>query len=250
MKRHLIAALLIVVICACSTAHSAPPIFKEKKYFGPMPFGSLSLSVGFLDGADFSQLTDALNNWAVARHGYDTFGGLSPAPSARLSYEYQMTPNHVLKLSSTFSYLKQGSEGKYVAEFPDTNYSLKIDRTLKVYLLTFEAGFSYYFIVPTPESFSPYAGAGFAAVVPLVRLDTESTLAGHPFANPGESVSKNSLEAGLHMEFGMNYYLSNRFAMGMEGKYQMAQSKFDIHGGNFDLMYTGFILSLNLMYYL
>ena len=252
MKRHLIAALLIVVICACSTAHAAPPIFKEKKYFGPMPFGSLSLSVGFLDGVDFTLLTDALNNWAVARHGYDTFGDLPLAPSARLSYEYQMTPNHVLKVSSTFTYLKQGSVGKYVAEYPDTNYNLDIARTLKVYLLTFEAGFSYYFVPPAPESFSPYAGAGFAAVVPLVRLDTESSLhsSGAPFANPGENVSKNSFEAGLHMEFGMNYYLSNRFAMGMEGKYQMAQSKLTVHGGNFDLKYTGFILSLNLIYYL
>jgi hypothetical protein len=36
----------------------------------------------------------------------------------------------------------------------------------------------------------------------------------------------------------------------MEGKYQMAQSKFDIHGGNFDLKYTGVILSLNVIYYL
>ena len=39
-------------------------------------------------------------------------------------------------------------------------------------------------------------------------------------------------------------------AMGLEGKYQMAQSKFEIHGGNFDLSYTGLILSLNLTYYL
>lgn len=252
MKRHLIAAILIAVICASSTAHAAPPIFKEKKYFGPMPFSNVSLSAGFLDGADFSLLTDALNNWAVARNGHDTFGNLALAPSVRLSYEYQMTPNHFLKVSSSFSYLKQGSVGAYVAEYPDTNYSLDIARTLKVYLLTFEAGFSYYFVPPAPESFSPYAGAGFAAVVPLVRLDTESSLheTGQPFANPGENVSQNSFQAGLHLEFGMNYYLSNRFALGMEGKYQMAQSKFDVHGANFDLKYTGFILAINVVYYL
>ena len=252
MKRQWVAAILIVVICACSAAHAAPPIFKDKKYFGPMPFGSLSLSVGFLDGADFSLLTDALNDWAVARHGSDNFGDLPLAPSARLSYEYQLTPNHFLRVSSTFTYLKQTSTGSYIAAYPDTNYALDIARTLKVYLLTFEAGFSYYFITPAPESFSPYAGAGFGAVIPMVRLDTKSSLAenGAPFANPGENVSSNTFEAGLHVEFGMNYYLSNRFALGMEGKYQMAQSKFDIHGGNFDLKYTGVILSLNLVYYL
>ena len=216
MKRHLVAAILIVAMCACSIAYAAPPIFKDKKYFGPMPFGSLSLSVGFLDGADFSLLTDALNDWAVARHGSDNFGDLPLAPSARLAYEYQLTPNHFLRVSSTFTYLKQTSTGSYIAAYPDTNYALDIARTLKVYLLTFEAGFSYYFITPAPESFSPYAGAGFGAVIPMVRLDTKSSLAenGAPFANPGENVSSNTFEAGLHVEFGMNYYLSNRFALG------------------------------------
>ena len=215
-----------------------------------MPPGNLSLSLGFLDGADFTALTDALNNWAVARHGYDNFEDLPLAPTGRLSYEYQLTPNHYLKLSSTLSYLKQTSIGTYVASYPDTNYNLDIRRTFKVYLFTLDAGFVYYFTPPTPEGFSPYAGAGFAAVVPLARLHTESSLDGRPFANPGENVSQNSFEAGLHMEFGMNYYLSNRYAMGIEGKYQMAESKFDIHGGNFDLKYTGFILAFTLMYYL
>jgi opacity protein-like surface antigen len=250
MKRDLIAALVAVAVLACSTAHSAPPIFKEKKYFGPMPYNSFSLSIGFLDGADFKYLTDALNNWAVARHGYDTFEELPLGPNVRLSYERRLTPNHFLKLSSSFSYLKQNSIGAYVAQYPDTNYSLDIERTLKVYLLSLEAGFSYYFIPPEPERFSPYAGAGFSAVVPMVHLHTDSFLDGRTFANPAESISQSSFQAGLHMEFGMSYFLSNRYAFGLEGKYQMAQSKFDIHGGNFDLSYTSLILSLSMIYYL
>jgi hypothetical protein len=52
------------------------------------------------------------------------------------------------------------------------------------------------------------------------------------------------------MEFGMSYYISDRYAMSLEGKYQMAQSKFYIHDGNFDLSYTGFILSVNFYFYL
>jgi opacity protein-like surface antigen len=250
MKKNLIAALVIAAVFASSTAQSAPPIFKEKKYFGPMPFNGFSLNVGFLDGADFSYLTEALNNWAEARYGYDTFKEMPLAPSWRLSYERKITPNHVLKLSSTFTYITQESNGEYVAEYPDTNYALQILRTIKVYLLSLEAGFSYYFVTPEPQRFSPYAGAGFAAVIPMVRLKTDSFLSGRPFSNPGETISQNSFQAGLHMEFGVTYFLSNRYALGFEGKYQMAQSKFDIHGGNFDLRYTGLILSLGLTYYL
>jgi opacity protein-like surface antigen len=252
MRRYLIPAILLAAFLAASTTQAAPPIFKEKKYFGPIPYNSISISAGFLDGADFKNLTDHLNEWAVARHGVDNFEDISLGTYGRVSYERQLTPNHFLKLSGAFNYITQSSVGNYVASLNDTlNVPLNITRDFKVYLVSLEAGFNYYFVPPEPERFSPYAGAGFAGVIPITRLKTESrTEDGAPFSNPGEDVSHNSFQAGLHLEFGMSYFLSNRYAMALEGKYQMAQSKFDIHGGNFDLSYTGFILSLNLTYYL
>jgi hypothetical protein len=251
MKKYSVLILVIVSLLACSVAQGTPPIFKEKKFFGPIPYNSFSLSVGFFDGADFNYLTEHFNNWAKDRYGRDTFKQLSPGPYGCLSYERQLTPNHFFRGSASLSYLSTSSIGNYVAMYPDTNYALDIARTLKVYLLTLEAGFSYYFVPPEPQRLSPYAGAGFAAVVPMVRLDTKSTMSdGSAFSNPGENVSRNSFEAGLHMEFGMRYFITNRYAAGLEGKYQMAQSKFYIHNGNFDLKYSGFILSLNLIYYL
>ena len=252
MKKHLVTAMLFAAIIASSAAHSAPPIFKDKKYFGPVPYNSFSFSAGFLDGPDFKYLTEHLNNWARYRNGFDTFEEIPLGPYGRLSYERQLTPNHFLKVSSSISYLKTTSLGSVVAQYPDTNYSLDMERTFKVYLLTFEAGFVYYFTTPEAQSFSPSAGGGFAAGVPMARLDTKTTHAttGEPFANPSENVSRNSLEAGLHMEFGMTYFMTDRYAAGLEGKYQMMQSKFYIHGGNFDLNYAGFVLSLNLIYYL
>jgi opacity protein-like surface antigen len=252
MKKYSVFVLLVVSLLVCSVAQGAPPIFKEKKLFGPIPYNSFSLGVGFLDGVDFTYLTEHLNNWAYAHgKGYETFEELSPAPYGRLSYERQLTPNHFFKGSTTLSYINTSSVGAFIAEQPDTNYALTMERTLKVYLLTFEAGFSYCFIPPEPQRFSPYAGAGFAAVVPMVRLDTKCTQSdGSPFSAPEENASRNSFQAGLHMEFGMTYYITNRYAAGLEGRYQMAQSKFYIHGGNFDLKYAGFILSLNLIYYL
>ena len=38
-------------------------------------------------------------------------------------------------------------------------------------------------------------------------------------------------------------------AAGMEGRYQMSQSKFDIHNANFDLDYSGLSLAVNFYYY-
>ena len=252
MRKYSAVVMLLAVIIASSVAHAAPPIFKEKKYYGPMPYNSFSFSAVFLDGADFSYLTEHLNNWAVAHNGSETFEELGLAPYARLSYERLITPKHFLKLSSSFNYLKTTSVGSYVAEYPDTNYYLNSERSFKVYLLAVEAGFAYYYTAPEARSISPYLGAGFSAVFPMARLDTESTLVenGEPFSNPNENASQNSFQAGLHMEMGIAYFITDRYAAAIEGKYQMAQSKFDIHGGNFDLDYTGFILSLNLMYYL
>ncbi len=254
MKKLVVSAVVLASVFAGSLSHAAPPIFKEKKYFGPIPYNSLSVSAGFMSGADFQDLTDGLNQWAIQRHGKDIWEELGNGPYGRLSYERQLTPNHMLKLSGAFNYLSQSSLGDYVAPPSPTDTlgtPLEFNRDLKVYLLSLEFGFNYYFVSPEPERFSPYAGAGFAAVVPMVRLDTElRTLDGKPFSNPSETVHQNSFQAGLHLEFGIMYFISDRYAAGIEGKYQMAQSKFKIHDANFDLDYRGFILAFNLMYYL
>lgn len=252
MKKMSVFVLVVVSMLACSVAQGAPPIFKEKKFFGPIMYNSLHLSVGFLDGPNFDYLTDHFNEWAVARYGSDTFEDLSPAPYGALSYERQLTPNHFLRGSVSLSYISTSSVGNYVATIDDTTHiPLDIRRTLDVYLMTFDLGFSYSFVPLEPQRLAPYLGGGFAAVVPMVRLNTESTTSdGSPFSNPGENVSQNSFEAGLHAEVGMTYFFTNRWASGLEGKYQMSQSKFYIHDGNFDLNYSGFIFSLNLIYYL
>jgi len=258
MKRYLVAATLAIAVFACSAAQSAPPIFKEKKYFGPIPWNCFSFAAGFLDGANFDYLTEGLDNWSkkncAQNFGFDNFEDLPLAPYARLAYERRLTPNHFFKVASSIAYLSTTGAGREcVSIAPDTtnyNIALDVDQTFSVYLLSTDFGFSYYFVAPEVERLSPYAGAGFSAVVPMARLKTESTLNGKPYSNPAENVSRNSFEAGMHVEFGMNYYITNRYAFGIEGKYLMAHSKFYIHNSNFDLNYSGFALSLNLIYLL
>jgi opacity protein-like surface antigen len=249
MKRVLVTAVLLAALAA-SAVQAEPPVFKDKKYFGPIAHNGLSFGVGFLDGADFDYLFEHLDAWARARNGFDNWELIPISPYAHARYERQLTPNHYFKSVASLSYISSSSLGQYVAQFPDTLLLLDIERDFAVYLFAVDVGFSYCFITPAPQRFSPYTGAGFSAVVPMVRLDTRSFDNGKPFSNPAESISQNSFQAGLHFEFGMNYFISNRYALGLEGKYQMSQSKFDIHGGNFDLKYAGFMLTLNLTYFL
>ena len=81
----------------------------------------------------------------------------------------------------------------------------------------------------------------------MVRLNNDSYLAatGEPYDNPEETVSKNSLVVGAHAEFGLNYFITNRFSAGIEARVQMCQSDFEIHNGNFDIKYTALNLAFS-----
>jgi len=262
MKKSIAVSTLIAVAIMACAVHAAEPLYKQKKYFGPIPWNSFSLSVGFFDGADIDRLTEYLDKYATDRHGYENFEDLGNAPYIRLGYERQLTPNHFLRLSTCFTYLKTTSLGEYVDSYvvpnpydpmrPDTlmNFDLDVERTFKTYFMSAEVGFLYYFVTPEVQRFSPYAGAGFSAVVPIVRLHTDTSYNGEPFDQATFDQNKSSFQAGLHLEFGMNYYITNRYAAAIEGHYQMAQSKFRIYRGNFDLDYAGFSLALVFSYLL
>jgi opacity protein-like surface antigen len=253
MKKIICLLLLAVISIPAADATAAPPQFKQKKYFGPIPLNTFSVSVGFLDGPNAEYLTDYLSRWAEYRQGFDSWESFSTSPFVRLGYERQLSPNHFFRTSLYLGYLNANSLGEYITTVTqaDTlaNIVLDIDRQLSVYLVGIEAGFSYYVITPAPRSFSPYVGAGLAAVVPMVRFKTDSYNEGQPFSNPGDTISRNSFEAGFHAEFGLVYYITNRYSAAMEGRYQLAQSEFYIHGANFDLEYYGFTLTLNFNYH-
>jgi hypothetical protein len=249
MKRYVLLSIILAMIMVSADADAAPPIFKQKKYFGPIPFNTVSISIGFIDGPSAEYLFDHLDNWAVQRNGRDIYDDFATSPFARLGFERQVTPNHFIRTSFCFSYLKATSAGYYVAQYPDTNYALDIERTFEVFLLSVDLGFSYYIIPPEVRRFSPYIGGGFGFVFPLARLNTDSFSAGRPFSNPAENISRDSMQAGLHSEFGMIYYITNRYSATVEGRYQMAQSKFYIHEANFVINYAGFTLSMNFNYH-
>lgn len=256
MKRYMTAVAIILLVCCIADTGASQTRFKQKKYFGPIPYNTLSVSVGFIDGPSAEFFTDHLAQWTAERNGRETSEDFSTSPFVKLSYQRQVSPNHFFDASVCFSYLNLSSIGDYVAtvDLPDTNdvnLPLDVDRNFTVYLFSVDIGFLYYFVTPEVRRFSPYVGAGFAAVVPLARLETDSFISttGEPFDNPGENVSRDSFEAGLHTKFGMVYYLTNRYSAALEGRYQMAQSKFYHHDANFVIEYAGFTLGLTLNYH-
>ncbi len=248
MKRFTCLVSAVILLCAATASLAGPPVFKQKKYYGPIPANMLSFSMGFIDGPTAEHLIDHFENWANERNGQDIWTDFSNSPFFLAGYQYQLTPNHFFRSSVSFSYLSTESIGDYVAQ-GDSLFQLQIDRTLKIYLLSLELGFIYYVMEPEVRNFSPYVGGGFSTVFPFVRLDNESFFEGNSFDNPGETRSKNSYQAGMHVEFGMIYYITNKYSAAMEGRLQMAQSKFKMHNGNFDLDYQGFSLGLNLNYH-
>jgi len=250
MKRLSILALTLVVSLLAGDASAQQTLYRQKKYFGPIPLNGLSVNVGFIDGPDHQYLTDGLINWAETEHGgSESWDNWSTSFYSRIQYQRQITPYHVITGSANFSYLSASAAGDYYTRSDPVVYLLT-ERTLKVYLLSFDAGFLFYMIKPEVQQIAPYIGGGFSAFLPLERLETTlHTESGAEFSNPGETVSENSVEVGLHGEFGLMYYISNRYAAGIEGRYQKSQSKFTIHGGNFDIDYSGLTLSIVLQYF-
>ncbi len=245
-KITLYALSLILIFCAFDTA-SAQRIFREKKFYGPIPGRSLTVNAGFIDGPDIKNLAEGLDFWAATggRNGEDIFEEIPTSPYFQVGYERRIAPRYFLTAKTSFSYLSTESSGYYFWQLPDSISLFDIERDLKIYLLSFEAGMKYMISQPRVQNVCPYIGGGFSAVVPMVRLETETYNYGRKVENPDPEAEKsgNSLEWGLHVEFGLNYYITNRFSAGVEGRYQMAQSNFPIHDGNFTLKYRGFSLA-------
>ncbi|MCK4538371.1 MAG: hypothetical protein KAV42_06195 [Candidatus Krumholzibacteria bacterium] len=252
MKKTFLFISVLVAIFFANSIQADPSVYKKKKYFGPIPLSNINFSFGFIDGPDDEYLTDHLAHWAQLQGGKDYFEKISTSPYASIGYEKMVSPFHFFRGNISFCYLKNESIGDFIKEIPDAdNIALDIKRQLKIYYLSFDLGFAYYLVEPKVRALAPYVAGGFSGVIPMVKLETDAvdTDTGASYDLPDENLDQTTFQSGLHIEFGMRYLISNRIAAGMEGKYQMSQSKFDIHNANFDLDYSGLSLALNFYYY-
>jgi hypothetical protein len=240
---------MLLVILAAADVSAQSSLYKQKKYFGAIPMNGVSVFVGFLDGPDHKYLTDHLIDFAEARGGSETWDDWSTSFYSRVGYQRQVSPNHFLVTNLNFSYLTAYGSGDLFTITEPPVY-VTTERTLTTYLFSLDVGFLYYMIKPEVQQMAPYIGGGFSGVVPYENLDSAFRREdGTVVDNPGESVTETSFEPGVYAQFGINYYISNRWGATLDGRYQMAQSKFRIHRGNFDISYAGLCLALGLQYY-
>lgn len=249
MRRSLIVIVALLVIFAAADVSAQSSLYKQKKQFGAIPMNSFNLFVGFLDGPDHKYLTEHLDDFAVLRGGSETWDPWSTSFYTRLGYQRQVSPNHFLVTNFNFAYLTADGGGELYT-ITDPPVYVTTERTLSTYLFSLDVGFLYYMIKPNVQQIAPYVGGGFSAVVPHEKLKTAFRRDdGTVVDNPGESVDETSFEPGVYAQFGINYYISNRWSAALDGRFQMSQSKFRIHGGNFDIDYSGLCLSIGLQYY-
>jgi hypothetical protein len=249
MKKSTLLTVLLLSTVMTVEAFGQTSVYKKRKQFGPIPANGVSIFVGYVDGPDHEYLSEHLNNWAEQRNGYEGWDDWSTSFYSKLQYQRQISPNHFFTSSLNFSYLNAKGTGDFVSQ-TDPPVSLMSERTLKIYFISIDLGFHYYMVKPEVRKIAPYIGGGFSGVFPIERLDsTFMDAAGNRYESSNENVSEESFEVGIHGEFGLLYYISNRYSAGLEGRYQKAQSKFVIHGGNFDIDYSGLSLSLMFHYY-
>ncbi len=249
MKKSLpvVLALLLIFVAADLSAQSS--LYKKKKFFGAIPMNGVNVFVGFLDGPDHQYLTDHLITFAELHGGSETWNDWSTSFYTRVGYQRQVSPNHFLVTNLNFSYLTTDGNGELFTQTEPIEY-VTTERTLTTYLFSLDVGFLYYMIKPEVQKIAPYIGGGFSGVVPYEKLDsTFRRDDGSVVENPDESVSETSFEPGVYAQFGINYYISNKWGVALDGRFQMTQSKFRIHGGNFDINYAGLCLALGLQYY-
>jgi hypothetical protein len=246
IKKLVLLNIVSVLLLTVAGSASAQMLFRNKKMYGPVPGMSININIGFIDGPDASHLFEHLDYWAEQQNGFESFNKISTSPYIQAGYEYRIAPQFFLTTKLNFSYLKTESRGNYVK---NTTIDLLINRKLEIYLLSLDFGFKHYLSKPMPRTVCPYFGVGFSPVLPMVRLNNDSYLdlaaTDEPYDNPEETVSKNSLVVGAHAEFGLNYFITNRFSAGIEARFQMCQSDFEIHNGNFDIKYAALNLALS-----
>lgn len=253
MRKSLPIVIALLVIFVATEASAQSSLYKQKKYFGAIPLNGVNFFVGFLDGPDHKYLTEHLSNFADDHHGSENWDDWSTSFYTRFGYQRQVSPNHFVVTNFNFSYLSAEGSG-YLYTRTDPSVYVTTERTLTTYLFSLDVGFLYYMIKPEVQKIAPYIGGGFSAVVPHEKLDsTWRRDDGTVYDNPGESVSETSFEPGVYGQFGINYYISNKWGATLDGRIQIAQSKFRIQreymGGNFDISYAGLCLALGLHYY-
>jgi hypothetical protein len=237
--------------------------------------------LGFLGGASNEEMLNFFDTRVPqpARNDIvkNDFGN---SPLIDLTYTYKMHPQFAARANFYASLLESDWKGirEVSIEPPDTVGSgwlspiMTDETTFDVTLFVLELSALYYFTDAAVQEFQPYFGGGFSVGFPYQKLESTQTIL-DPDVDPGDpdyepiyesgqlykKVEKDqwSFAPGVHGILGALYYVNNKWAISVEGRIQLMQSKFPITILNeegeredvkFDVDYSGFILAAGISY--
>jgi len=250
-----VAVCLAIAVLSPPEKSSAEPILKPRKYSGPIPERYFSISIGAFGGATNEEMWDFLDRQIddVFRDETETedFG---TALSLDACYAVKVHPQFAVRTRAGLSFL--GADGKGVIDpnlpAPADTLLLRFDRGFDVLLFSIDATGLFFFQDASVKEFQTYIGGGFSLYIPYATYSEDRTDYDTGKSYSSYETSEWSFEPGVHAVLGFLYHFKPTMAFNMEGRVQMAQSKFEIvypttsgtQDLSFDVDYTGFILSV------
>jgi hypothetical protein len=234
---------------------SAEPILKPKKYAGPIPKRYFSFSIGVLGGAEnedmWSFLDRQIDQPLKDLTQTEDFGA---ALDLSACFAVKVHPQFAVRTRAGLSILGSNSQGATDPNLPAPADTLLLgfDRNFDVLLFSIDASGLFFFQDASVKEFQTYFGGGFSLYMPYATYSEDLTDfdTGKPYSS--YETSQWSFEPGVHAVLGFLYHFKPTMALNMEGRVQMAQSKFEMEyettAGrrelSFDVDYTGFIIGL------
>jgi hypothetical protein len=248
----------VVAVCIGITVLSPPhgssaePILKPRKYHGPIPKKYFTLGIGFMGGADNAEMWDLLDRLVLStvegQTKTDDFGASFAVDG---SYTAKVHPQFAFRAAAGLVILQSESSGKWKRPTDETILDFK--RNFDVWLISLDGSAIYYFQDASVQAFQTYAGAGLGVYFPHSGFTEKLTDTFTGEALPENKQTDWDFQPGAHAILGFLYHLNTTTALGMEGRVQMAMSKFTLdyfdtvghaRSASFDVDYTGFTLKV------
>lgn len=248
-----IATCVALAVLVPPQASHAEPILKPRKYHGPIPKRYFTLGIGLMGGAENSEMWDLLDRQVLSTLGGETdtkdFGAGFAVDG---TYTMKVHPQFAVRGRAGLTVLTSGSTGSAKPADVDTAL-VHFERDFDVWLFSIDLSGMYYFQDASVKTFQTYLGGGLGLYFPYASYvqDLTNTTTGE--ALPGSEQNEWDIQPGAHAMLGFLYHFNPNTAAGLEGRLQMAMSKFELtyqealgteRTASFDVDYTGFIISL------
>lgn len=247
-----IAACIGIAVLAPPQGSSAEPILKPRKYHGPIPKRYFTLGIGLVGGAENQEMWNTLENQIISALGTrietKDFGA---SLSLDGSYTVKLHPQFAFRSRAGLAVLLSESTGEWKPA--EAEHNLAFERDFDIWLFSLDATGIFYFQDASVKTFQTYTGAGLGFYFPYAAFTEDLRDAVTRERYPSKETTEWDIQPGAHAILGFLYHINTTTALGMEGRVQIAMSKFRLtylntvnqeQTVNFDVDYTGFILGV------